>query len=627
MSISGKLLEEYMERRQQGIPDRSFTNPILEGRVDNRNQEFSIASRRPLRMDHTGNSSMGDQTFNGGYSGGQRGGNQSFADSSFVNGSFGFGNGPNGTFTSTQRGFASQWSEDRIEQIQARLKRKLGPEYVTQRPGPGGMQKLSYIEGWKVINLANDVFGFNGWSTTIVSLKPDFIDQTKEGRVFVNATAIIRITLLDGTFHEDVGCGQAENVKSKGAAIDKAQKEAVTDATKRALRTFGNVLGNCLYDKDYTKEVVKMKVPPAKFQSDVLERRAEFAPPGYNHDAIPDPSRPSSIPPHMNPDNNNRPPPNNNILPPRNIPQAQPQPPPPPMRPPPNNVQATPLKSVQSETGQEDEYLFDENFDAEFAQFDEDSMMAGIDGAGPSSGTNTSLPSEPGKQDRPAYQHRSRPDLSKSVSEGLNKDPPPAPPQVPQFGRPAPHVPQALALNGSNVHHAPGPEGQKAGPSNSSPVDRGVFGKTISAPVAVGKQPPKVVGGFNLPGPAKKPPSSRAQAILQGLNGKSHIPPHPKRPESPRIPSGGVDYAVQRATSKLATEGARLGFDENDEAMAADMALGGFASAKGLKRASFGAERRSRSPSPTKVGGGGQGRTALGELDPGDWAAKRSRLG
>lgn len=44
----------------------------------------------------------------------------------------------------------------------------------------------------------------------------------------------------------------------------KAQKEAVTDATKRALRSFGNMLGNCLYDKDYTKEVVKMRVPPVR---------------------------------------------------------------------------------------------------------------------------------------------------------------------------------------------------------------------------------------------------------------------------------------------------------------------------------------------------------------------------
>lgn len=47
--------------------------------------------------------------------------------------------------------------------------------------------------------------------------------------------------------------------------MSQAKKEAVTDATKRALKTFGNVLGNCLYDKEYAKEVVKMKVPPVSF--------------------------------------------------------------------------------------------------------------------------------------------------------------------------------------------------------------------------------------------------------------------------------------------------------------------------------------------------------------------------
>jgi DNA repair and recombination protein RAD52 len=41
-----------------------------------------------------------------------------------------------------------------------------------------------------------------------------------------------------------------------------AQKEAVTDGIKRCLRNFGNVLGNCLYDKDYNREVGKVKVQP-----------------------------------------------------------------------------------------------------------------------------------------------------------------------------------------------------------------------------------------------------------------------------------------------------------------------------------------------------------------------------
>ena len=38
----------------------------------------------------------------------------------------------------------------------------------------------------------------------------------------------------------------------------------MTDGLKRALRNFGNLLGNCIYDKAYTQEVVKMKIAPVR---------------------------------------------------------------------------------------------------------------------------------------------------------------------------------------------------------------------------------------------------------------------------------------------------------------------------------------------------------------------------
>jgi len=38
----------------------------------------------------------------------------------------------------------------------------------------------------------------------------------------------------------------------------------VTDGLKRALRNFGNVMGNCLYDKSYAQEVVKVKFEPVR---------------------------------------------------------------------------------------------------------------------------------------------------------------------------------------------------------------------------------------------------------------------------------------------------------------------------------------------------------------------------
>jgi recombination DNA repair RAD52 pathway protein len=47
------------------------------------------------------------------------------------------------------------------------------------------------------------------------------LDVNKEGRCSVNVTAIVRITLQDGCYHEDVGCGSGENIKGKANALDK----------------------------------------------------------------------------------------------------------------------------------------------------------------------------------------------------------------------------------------------------------------------------------------------------------------------------------------------------------------------------------------------------------------------
>ena len=106
--------------------------------------------------------------------------------------------------------------------IQTKLNRRLGPEYVSQRPAPGGGPKLTYVEGWKIIGLANEVFGYNGWNSSVTRLETDFIDMEPESRRWnVGITAIVKITLRDGTYHEDIGYGTGENLRSKGAALDK----------------------------------------------------------------------------------------------------------------------------------------------------------------------------------------------------------------------------------------------------------------------------------------------------------------------------------------------------------------------------------------------------------------------
>lgn len=108
--------------------------------------------------------------------------------------------------------------------IQAKLNRRLGPEYVSQRPSPGGGPKLTYVEGWKIIGLANEVFGYNGWCSTVTRIETDFIDIDPESRrCSVGITAVVKVTLKDGTYHEDIGYGTGENLKSKGAALDKVR--------------------------------------------------------------------------------------------------------------------------------------------------------------------------------------------------------------------------------------------------------------------------------------------------------------------------------------------------------------------------------------------------------------------
>jgi DNA repair and recombination protein RAD52 len=87
----------------------------------------------------------------------------------------------------------------------------------------------------------------------------------------------VRVTLRDGTYHEDIGYGHIENSKGKAAAFEKAKKEGTTDALKRALRHFGNVLGNCIYDKTYLAKVTKMRVAPAKFDEGQLHRHSDFS--------------------------------------------------------------------------------------------------------------------------------------------------------------------------------------------------------------------------------------------------------------------------------------------------------------------------------------------------------------
>ena len=88
---------------------------------------------------------------------------------------------------------------------------------------------------------------------------------------------IFQVELKDGAFHEDIGYGVSEGMRSKGLSIEKARKEAVTDGLKRALKSFGNALGNCLNDKDYVQYVMNKPRQPVSYQQESLIDNNSFS--------------------------------------------------------------------------------------------------------------------------------------------------------------------------------------------------------------------------------------------------------------------------------------------------------------------------------------------------------------
>ncbi|MEK9643912.1 MAG: Rad52/Rad22 family DNA repair protein [Alphaproteobacteria bacterium] len=129
------------------------------------------------------------------------------------------------------------------------LEAKLNGKHVRTRIDGG--RELSYIEGWHAISEANRVFGFDGWDRETVT--SERISQTTAGgvsRCSYYARVRIRVRAGDAiVVREGSGAGHG-SARDAGAAHEQALKEAETDATKRALSTFGNIFGLALYDRE-----------------------------------------------------------------------------------------------------------------------------------------------------------------------------------------------------------------------------------------------------------------------------------------------------------------------------------------------------------------------------------------
>ncbi|QQN73914.1 RAD52 family DNA repair protein [Croceicoccus sp. YJ47] len=132
----------------------------------------------------------------------------------------------------------------------AMLKAPLDPKNVRKPEGKFG-PKGDYLEGWFVMNELNRVFGFDGWSYTI-DLSRDALSEGQDSKgnpQWQAAYTCVCTLTAAGVTRQDVGFGSGF-AKQVGDAIEGATKEAATDALKRAARTFGNIFGLALYDKE-----------------------------------------------------------------------------------------------------------------------------------------------------------------------------------------------------------------------------------------------------------------------------------------------------------------------------------------------------------------------------------------
>ncbi len=126
------------------------------------------------------------------------------------------------------------------------LSRSVPKQHVRSRLREG--KELSYVEGWFVLAQANRIFGFDGWDRETVETKC-IMGREVRGTFTAVYSARVRVIVHadDRTIIRD-GHGTGEAIgQSIGEVHDRALKAAETDATKRALATFGKAFGLALY--------------------------------------------------------------------------------------------------------------------------------------------------------------------------------------------------------------------------------------------------------------------------------------------------------------------------------------------------------------------------------------------
>jgi DNA recombination protein Rad52 len=112
-----------------------------------------------------------------------------------------------------------------------------------------------YIDKYSATKNAQEALGYDGWSDFIVS--SSVVTSTVQGdKYYYEVVVLMRMYLENGSYREDFGFGKSTR-SSKGESLAMAFKSAATMARKRLWRLCGEYMGNTVYDKSHTSEVLK----------------------------------------------------------------------------------------------------------------------------------------------------------------------------------------------------------------------------------------------------------------------------------------------------------------------------------------------------------------------------------
>ena len=131
------------------------------------------------------------------------------------------------------------------KQVRA-LRRQPDHHHIRTREAHG--RELTYLEGCYAISEANRIFGFDGWNRETIESRC-VLSRESRGTFLAVYLARVRLTVqANGAtiIREGHGTGEGRG-SSPGEVHDIALKAAETDATKRALATFGRPFGLELY--------------------------------------------------------------------------------------------------------------------------------------------------------------------------------------------------------------------------------------------------------------------------------------------------------------------------------------------------------------------------------------------